>query len=211
MSYPLMCQECNKQMPAGCVGDFCPDCEGKRIGEKLVEEFKMSEATKRVQCTLCSATVLVPKASIAEKGYCVSCGDKLYDKVKKLEGDIRFMVEKAADESLDGYRELGARTATAEIRAEELEKEKIADQEMANSIIKEHQQRVKELEDEIQAGWDRVNTPCGDALDKLWKAIMSSTYGDWEYPGQAYRHLLCVYNEQNAKIKELENGDKETT
>lgn len=65
-------------------------------------------------------------------------------------------------------------------------------------------EEIKKLEDEIQAGWDRVNTPCGDALDKLWKAIMPENYGDWEYAGQAYRHLLCVYKEQNDKIKELE-------
>lgn len=36
-----------------------------------------TEATKRIPCRLCSATVLVPKASIAEKGYCISCGDRL--------------------------------------------------------------------------------------------------------------------------------------
>lgn len=40
MSYPLRCQRCNKQMPAGYKNDCCPSCEGHRIGEKLVEEFK---------------------------------------------------------------------------------------------------------------------------------------------------------------------------
>ena len=38
--YRMVCMKCNKMMPDGCVDDFCPKCEGKRIGEKLVEEFK---------------------------------------------------------------------------------------------------------------------------------------------------------------------------
>jgi predicted nucleic acid-binding Zn-ribbon protein len=61
---------------------------------------------------------------------------------------------------------------------------------------------VEELGQRLQAREDRTNAPCADALDKLWKAIMPENYGDWEYAGQAYRHLLCVYNEQNDKIKQ---------
>lgn len=39
---------------------------------------------------------------------------ELEAQVKKLKEDIRIMVEKAADNKLDGYRELGERAAQAE-------------------------------------------------------------------------------------------------
>lgn len=41
------------------------------------------------------------------------------------------------------------------------------------------------------------NEPCGDALDLLWKEIILSrnpNYGDWEYPGMAYRHLKAEFD-----------------
>ena len=70
--------------------------------------------------------------------------------------------------------------------------------------ITELEEENKQLVSEIERKTDRLNVPCGDALDKLWKDIMPPDYGDWEYAGQAYRHLLCVYREQNDKIKDLE-------
>ena len=45
-------------------------------------------------------------------------------RVEELENNIKIMVVKAAEKSLDGYRELGARAAAAETRVEELEKQK---------------------------------------------------------------------------------------
>jgi hypothetical protein len=48
----------------------------------------MPEMTKRIPCRLCSTTVLVHAASVAEHGYCVPCGDRLYDKAKELEHTI---------------------------------------------------------------------------------------------------------------------------
>lgn len=39
--------------------------------------------------------------------------------VEKLQADIRCMVEKAADQRLDGYRELGRRAADAENKRDE--------------------------------------------------------------------------------------------
>lgn len=43
-----------------------------------------------------------------------------------------------------------------------------------------------------------VNAPCGEALDQLWREVIISKhpeYGDWEYPGQAYRHLAKEFEE----------------
>jgi hypothetical protein len=37
--YKILCQDCGK--PIGeWMGDFCPKCDGKRVADKLVEEFK---------------------------------------------------------------------------------------------------------------------------------------------------------------------------
>lgn len=41
-------------------------------------------------------------------------------------------------------------------------------------------------------------TPCEDALDLLWQEIIlknNPDYGDWEYPGQAYRHIKAEYDD----------------
>jgi chromosome segregation ATPase len=46
---------------------------------------------------------------------------ELEQRAEKAEANYRFMVERAADEKLDGYRELGQRAASAEARAERAE------------------------------------------------------------------------------------------
>lgn len=48
--------------------------------------------------------------------------EALQAKVTKLESDIQWLVARAADQKLDGYRALGARAAAAENRADELQK-----------------------------------------------------------------------------------------
>lgn len=45
---------------------------------------------------------------------------------------------------------------------------------------------------------DRVNAPCADALDRLWKEVILArkpNYDDWEYPAMAYRHLKAEFDE----------------
>lgn len=45
---------------------------------------------------------------------------------------------------------------------------------------------------------------CADALELLWKEIIiarNPDYGEWEYPGQAYRHLKAEFDEQEKKIE----------
>ena len=56
--------------------------------------------------------------------------------------------------------------------------------------------------------FDIINTPCGEVLDWLWKEMIlaeNPDYGDWEYPGMAYRHLLARYVsilDENKRLKE---------
>ena len=63
-------------------------------------------------------------------GLCVSCLVKRAEKAERERDEARanyaFMVERAADQKLDGYRELGARAAAAEERAEKAERERDA-------------------------------------------------------------------------------------
>jgi hypothetical protein len=70
--------------------------------------------------------------------------------------------------------------------------------------LAEKDQRIEELEEKLQSRIDKVDLPCGDALEQLWQKIMPENYGDWEYPGMAYRHLLAEFQDRDKRIAELE-------
>ena len=67
----------------------------------------------------------------------------------------------------------------------------------------QHDKEIQEMEKKFGGKWEElclnlVNVPSAHALDLLWKDIILSrdpNYGDWEYPGQAYRHLLAEYRD----------------
>lgn len=70
--------------------------------------------------------------------------------------------------------------------------------------------RIKEMQSRFGGKWqelclDIVNVPAALAIDDLWKEVILSanpTYGDWEYPGQAYRHLLAEWRGLQAQRNE---------
>lgn len=65
--------------------------------------------------------------------------------------------------------------------------------------------RAEKAEAEIVAL--RENDACLDALNLLWQDIIlahNPDYGDWEYPGQAYRHIKAEHDEALARVAELE-------
>ena len=78
--------------------------------------------------------------------------------------------------------------------------------------LEEHDADIKAMEEKFNGKWqelclDLVNAPCADAIDKLWKGIVLArdpNYGDWEYPGQAYRHLLAEYNDLKTENERME-------
>lgn len=54
---------------------------------------------------------------------------------------------------------------------------------------------------------DLIDLPCCDSLDLLWREVILSKYpdyGDWEYPGQAYRHLKAEFEDLNKIIAQHE-------
>lgn len=70
------------------------------------------------------------------------------------------------------------------------------------SAVEEHDEYLKTIEKLYGASFrdifNVVNAPCGEALDQLWREVILSKnpeYGDWEYPGQAYRHLKKEFEE----------------
>lgn len=77
--------------------------------------------------------------------------------------------------------------------------------------MEEQDRAIKEMEEKFGGKWeelclDLVNVPSAQALDELWKAVILSNkpdYGDWEYPGQAFRHLLAEWNELKAERNSL--------
>ena len=52
---------------------------------------------------------------------------------------------------------------------------------------------AKQLDGEI----DKLNVPCANAIDELWKRVMPKDYGDWEYPGFAMRHLNAEFEDRS--------------
>lgn len=82
-------------------------------------------------------------------------------------------------------------------------------------------EEIKKIEERFGVSFkelvDLVNVPCGDVVDLLWRDIIwarDPEYPDWEYPGQAYRHLLAEYTDlkkENERLKGLMSGRKITT
>jgi len=67
----------------------------------------------------------------------------------------------------------------------------------AEDIVRENKELKEQLQ-QAQAELEEKNYACGDALQKLWDEIIVANkpdYGDWEYAGQAYRHLKAEWND----------------
>lgn len=69
--------------------------------------------------------------------------------------------------------------------------------------LEQQDDEIKIMEHKFRGKWqelclDLINVPAAQALDLMWRDIILSkdpNYGDWEYPGQAYRHLIAEYRE----------------
>lgn len=141
------------------------------------------------------------------------------DEIERLQKDLTTAEERAA-EDLEHITDLGTRLAEVErerdvakdyakILARGIDPQRNLGKEndslsAALATAKEDNQRLKEALEKANVA---VNTPCGDALDKLWKEVMlrrRPDYGDWEYPGFAYRHLKAEFEEIEAALATAE-------
>lgn len=90
--------------------------------------------------------------------------------------------------------------------------------------FEDQQAKIEEMQTRFGGKWrelclDIINTPSADALDKLWRDIIlkrDPTYGTWDYPGQAYRHLMAEFEDLAAErdrlrelLEQIRNGDPE--
>jgi len=99
--------------------------------------------------------------------------------VKQIEkaNDQIWNLERIIDVYRKGYKELKEDFAETRIRLEAKNKLLIAE-------VEEH------------------NCACGDALDSLWKEILINhpDYGDWTYPGEAYRHIKAEFDDLRKQL-----------
>lgn len=87
--------------------------DNEKLGRKILDMFKERDELKKEGDWIREQW----HKDIAER-------DQLRAEVEKLKGDIRCMVEKAADKCLDGYRELGEKAANAENMRDDLKRER---------------------------------------------------------------------------------------
>lgn len=89
-----------------------------------------------------------------------------------------------------------------------------------DKTIEEHDREIALMERKFGGRWqelclDLVNVPAAHAIDLLWQNIVTAqdpAFGDWEYPGQAYLHLIGEYRrlqEENRKLKAMCAAAKE--
>lgn len=73
-----------------------------------------------------------------------------------------------------------------------------AEYDTARMVNDQLRTEVGRLGKALDAKISAVNTPCGDAIEWLWNKV-SPGY-EWEYPGQAARHLWAIFEEKEANI-----------
>lgn len=112
---------------------------------------------------------------------------ELEQRAEKAEANYRFMVERAADEKLDGYRELGQRAAAAEQRAERAEAE-VAELRLELDAAQEH----------IHAG-DECITSLHDDLARVADIVR-----EWSDVGASYEAMRAIQKAVKAYVHAAE-------
>ena len=80
--------------------------------------------------------------------------------------------------------------------------------------FEDYDKEVQEMEERFGGKWqelclDIINAPAAYTLDTLWEKMIlarNPNYGDWEYPGQAGRHLVAEWEAVQAELSELREG-----
>lgn len=100
---------------------------------------------------------------------------------------------------MDYHKELSHAAAVAVAAMESLERNRNALPDL--TVL---QQENARLEKELQGRIDRMNIPAVNALDCLWREVIlkrKPDYGPWEYPGQAYRHIMAEIEEIKREVR----------
>jgi DNA repair ATPase RecN len=116
-------------------------------------------------------------------------------RVRELEGKVQWFVEKASDEKLDGYRELGQRAADAEqardeakARAAVLETQVLELREVLNDAADEYQ-ALSDERDSLEA---QLASAREEALREAIAAIEATPVGAWRKSALARLEALAT-------------------
>ena len=72
--------------------------------------------------------------------------------------------------------------------------------------LQDENARLNAENESLQEEIEHRNGASAQALNELWKKIIlekSPNYGDWEYPMQAMRHIVCEFSDLNNEIARL--------
>jgi len=107
-----LCPECGWRFLVPSLG--CMGCERARLEEEVARLRRLlPPQTERGAWPGEGSWAVFAEKVVAER-------DALRERAEKAEANYAFMVERAANQHLDGYRELGARAAAAENEADRL-------------------------------------------------------------------------------------------
>ena len=124
--------------------------------------------------------------------------------------------DKVIAEQAEQLAELETAKAAVQNQVEELTKRqraygclKVA-YDLSEAETKQQAEKIEEMQKEM----DTKNMASSKQLDNLWKDVVLAKrpdYGDWEYPAQAYRHIMAEFNDLKAENKRLKERLKDST
>ncbi len=119
--------------------------------------------------------------------------------------EIRFAPKSNAG-SIDSDVRLGGEAFAAGISGACPDCEEVAELQSALSECEKERKLNAIAVVAITEEMDTRNMASSKALDELWKEIIlknKPNYGDWEYPMQAKRHIVCEFVDKSETIDEL--------
>lgn len=70
-------------------------------------------------------------------------------------------------------------------------------------LIEDMREQLNDLTEQLEDKIRLVNAPAAEALEEIWRYVFPSSYGEWEYPAQAARHVQAVFDELWQDIRKL--------
>jgi chromosome segregation ATPase len=70
-------------------------------------------------------------------------------------------------------------------------------------LVEDMREQLDEMSEQLESEIALVNVPAAQALEEIWKHVFPSSYGEWEYPAQAMRHINAAFDEAWGEIRNL--------
>jgi len=81
--------------------------------------------------------------------------------------------------------------------------------ELQYAEMKSAHEELVEVKDELQSARDEfesVNMAFASALNRLWEDLLPKSYGEWDYPNQAYRFIKEEVEKLRDELRELKQA-----